>query len=258
MAPGYNSFTMLPIDYDSIAEIYDLYVKADYDVPFFLSEIQGVNGPVLELMAGTGRLSLPLIAAGAVLTCVDGSQGMLDVLSKKLAQWGLHANVYCMDVCRLDLPTRFELAILPFQSFMEIVREEDQKATLAAVHASLAPGGRFICTLHNPAIRRAQVDGLLRIVGRFPAGDDMLVVSGFETGGQPVVNRLQFFELFGPDGRLRWKRLLPMEFAFVERDAFERMALKAGFRVTHLYGSYDRAPFDPVRSPVMIWCLEKS
>ena len=248
---------LLPIDYDSIAEIYDLYVKADYDVPFFLSEIQGVKGPVLELMAGTGRLSFPLIEAGAELTCVDGSQGMLDVLSKKLAQRRLHAEVHCMDVCRMDLPSRFELAILPFQAFMEIVREEDQKAALASVHACLAPGGRFVCTLHNPAVRRAQVDGGLRIVGRFPSGEDALVVSGFETGGHPVVSRLQSFELFGPDGFLRWKRLLPMEFAFVERDSFERMAREAGFRVTKLYGSYDRAPFDPIRSPVMIWCLEK-
>ncbi len=247
----------LPIDYDSIAEIYDLYVRADYDVPFFVSEIQRVKGAILELMAGTGRLSLPLIEAGAKLTCVDGSQGMLEILSKKLVQQGLHADLYCMDVCRLDLPSRFELAILPFQAFMEITREEDQKAALKSVHACLAPGGRFICTLHNPAVRRAQVDGVLRIVGRFPSGDDALVVSGFETGGQPVVNRLQFFELFGPDGRLLWKRLLPMEFAFVEKDAFERMAREAGFRVTQLYGSYDRAPFDPIRSPVMIWCLVK-
>lgn len=162
-----------------------------------------------------------------------------------------------MDVCRMDLPSHFELAILPFQAFMEIVREEDQKAALASVHACLAPGGRFVCTLHNPAARRAQVDGVLRAVGRFPTEDGTLVVSGFETGGQPVVSRLQFFELFGPDGHLRWKRLLPMEFAFVERDAFERMAREAGFRVTQLYGSYDRAPFDPARSPVMIWCLEK-
>lgn len=249
---------MQPIDYDSVAEIYDLYVTADYDVPFFLSEIREVQGPILELMAGTGRLSLPLIEAGATLTCVDSSQGMLDVLERKLAARGLRAGVHCLDVCRLDLPARFELALLPFQAFMEIVREEDQRAALEAVFRCLAPGGRFLCTLHNPAVRRAQVDGLLRLVGRFPAGDGTLVVSGFEQGGGPVVSRLQLFELFGPDGRLLWKRLLPMEFAFVEKDAFEQMARDAGFSIVQLYGSYDRAPFDPVRSPVMIWALEKA
>jgi hypothetical protein len=51
----------LQIDYDSIAEIYDLYVTADYDVPFFLSEAAKAGGLVLELTAGTGRLQLPLV-----------------------------------------------------------------------------------------------------------------------------------------------------------------------------------------------------
>lgn len=246
---------MPSIDYDSVAELYDLYVTADYDVPFFLSEVRSVQGPVLELMAGTGRLSLPLVEAGAALTCVDSSQGMLDILERKLAARGLHADVRCQDVCRLDLPTRYDLVLLPFQAFMEIVREDDQRAALESVFGTLAPGGRFLCTLHNPSVRRTQVDGLLRLVGRFPAEDGTLVVSGFEQGGRPVVSRLQLFELFGPDGRMRWKRLLPMEFAFVEKDAFERMAREAGFSVVRLYGSYDRAAFDPGLSPVMIWEL---
>ncbi|RIK74376.1 hypothetical protein DCC62_15450 [candidate division KSB1 bacterium] len=64
---------MQHIDYNSIAEIYDVYVTANYDIPFFLSEIKPVQGPILELMAGTGRLSLPLIESGAKLTCVDSS-----------------------------------------------------------------------------------------------------------------------------------------------------------------------------------------
>lgn len=272
---------MQHIDYNSIAEIYDLYVTADYDVPFFLSEIKPVQGPVLELMAGTGRLSLPLIESGVKLTCVDSSSAMLEVLSRKLQQRGLHAEVVCADVCQLSLPVAFELAILPFQAFMEIIGEENQRAALAAVFKCLAPGGRFICTLHNPAIRRKQVDGLLRLVGQFPteggtqtamekrsaailAADKMpalpsgtLVVSGFEQGGNPVVSRQQFFEFFDGEGRLLEKRLLQMKFAFVEKDAFEPMAQSAGFRIAQLYGSYDRAPFDPALSPVMIWVLEK-
>lgn len=244
------------IDYDSIAEIYDLYVTVDYDIPFFLAETANAKGPVLELTAGTGRLSVPLIKAGVRLTCVDSSQGMLEVLSRKLREHGLHAEILCADVCRLQLQTLFELAIFPFQSFMEIVGEERQRTALAAVFACLTPGGRFICTLHNPVLRRAQVDGVLR-VGRFPTQDGTLVVSGSEQGGEPVVTRLQFFEFFEADGHLRSKRLLSMEFAFVEEEHFESMARDVGFRVLELYGNYDRSPFDAVQSPVMIWVLEK-
>lgn len=247
---------MPPIDYDRVAEIYDLYVTADYDVEFFLAEARRADGPVVELMAGTGRLSLPLIEAGADLTCVDASQGMLDVLARKLEERGLRADLRCADVARLNLPARFTLAILAFQSFMEIVNEADRRAALAGVFDCLVPGGRFVCTMHNPAVRRTQVDGVVRRVGRFPAGDGTLVVSGVEQGGHPVVSRLQFFEFFGPDGRLREKRVLPMEFVFIEREEFGRLAEDAGFRVVALYGDYARRAFEEA-SPVMIWVLEK-
>ena len=247
----------MQIDYDRVAEIYDLYVTADYDVPFFLSEAANVDAPVLELTSGTGRLSLPLIQAGVQLTCVDASEGMLDVLSRKLKERGLHADVRCANICHLRLPTSFQLAILPFQSFMEIVGEELQRQALSAVFACLSPGGRFVCTLHNPCVRRTQVDGVLRIVGRFPTSNGTLVVSGFEQGGRPVVTRLQFFEFFGNDGQMRSKLLWPMEFELVEKDQFELMARDAGFRVLQLYGNYDRSPFDVMRSPVMIWVLRK-
>ena len=115
----------------------------------------------------------------------------------------------------------------------------------------------MICTLHNPAVRRAQVDGLLRLVGRFPCPEGTLVVSGFEEGGRPVVRRLQFFEFFAPDGRLLRKQVLPMEFTFVEWQDFRAMAESIGFRAAHLFGNYDRSPFDPEHSPFMIWILEK-
>lgn len=245
------------IDYDRVAEIYDRYVTATYDVAFFLEEAKRANGPVLELTAGTGRLSLPLLEAGARLTCVDVSAGLLGVLNRKVQERGLHAEVICADVCELELPTAFPLAIVPFQAFMEIVGDERQRAALDRIFACLAPGGRLILTLHNPAVRRRQVDGTLRLVGSFPTPEGTLLVSGFEQGGRPVVERLQVFEHFDADGLLTWKRLLPMRFALIEREELESMALAAGFRVVALYGDYARSPFDPVASAVMIWELER-
>jgi hypothetical protein len=53
------------------------------------------------------------------------------------------------------------------------------------------------------------------------------------------------------------KQVLPMEYAFVEGQDFEAMARDAGFHVAQLYGNYDREPFDPRRSWVMIWVLKK-
>jgi SAM-dependent methyltransferase len=144
-----------------------------------------------------------------------------------------------------------------FQSFMEIVGEERQRAALTRILACLRPGGRFICTLHNPSIRIKYVDGLVRNVGHFPVDDGILVVSGVEQGGRPVVSRLQFFEFFGPDGQLVWKRILPMEFELISPERFEDMAKEADFTIAQIYGNHDRARFDPAVSPFMICMLDK-
>ena len=248
---------MKPIDYDSIAALYDTYVCAEFDFDFFKGELADVSGPVLELTSGTGRLSLPLIEAGVPLTCVDCSTEMLSVLLRKLVERNLSAEVICQDICKLSVFRLYDLAILPFQSFMEIVGEERQRDALASVFAVLNPNGRFICTMHNPAVRRSNVDGALRLVGDFPFREGTLVVSGFERGGDPVVSRLQFFEYYSIDGELEWKRILPMQFEFIESNSFQRMAENTGFIVDDLLGDYSGAPFDADYSPVMIWCLHK-
>jgi hypothetical protein len=58
-------------DYDSVADLYDSYAQFDFDVDFYLKRYANFKGVALELMAGTGRLSVPLIKSGAKLDCVD-------------------------------------------------------------------------------------------------------------------------------------------------------------------------------------------
>lgn len=242
------------IDYNSIAGIYDIYANTDYDFNFFVNEIKQAN-KIVELTSGTGRLSMPLIAAGADLTCIDISQGMLDVLSEKLKDNNYSAKLICADIEHLDLEQQFDLAILPFQSFMELVGEKKQRNTLSSVYRCLLPGGRFFCTMHNPEIRRKTIDSCLRIVGIFPYQDGKLVVSGFEQGGTPVVSRSQFFEFYNKAGELQSKKLLRMEFELIEREQFNRIAIQAGFKINTLYGGYDCSEFESTTSPVMIWEL---
>ena len=67
------------INFDIVADIYDSYVNVDTDIPFFLKETENYQGEILELMCGTGRVSLPLLQAQRKLTCVDYSQEMLEI-----------------------------------------------------------------------------------------------------------------------------------------------------------------------------------
>jgi SAM-dependent methyltransferase len=83
-----------PIDYDRVADVYDLYVTSDLDVGFYVAEAGKVKGKVLELMCGTGRVSMPLLEAGVDLTCVDASEGMIARLKEDFAHGSSRRGCY--------------------------------------------------------------------------------------------------------------------------------------------------------------------
>ena len=250
-----------PIDYDRVADVYDLYVASELDVGFYVEEASEVGGKVLELMCGTGRVSVPLLEAGVDLTCVDASEGMLARLEERLRAKKFDARLLRADVRHLDLGQEdFDLALIPFHSFSELVSPHDQELTLRAVHGCLKEGGRLICPLHNPAIRAKSADGALRLNGSFPTADGgLLVVSGFETldEGSGVVDRVQLYEFFDASNKLRAKRVLPMRFALIDGSGFCELARAAGFLPVALYGDYERGEYREDSSHFMIWIMEK-
>ncbi len=114
------------IDYDRVADVYDLYVTSDLDVGFYVEEATKALGKVLELMCGTGRVSVPLLEARVDLTCVDVSAGMLARLQERLRERKLEARVVRADIRHLDLgKEEFELALIPFHSFCELISLHD-------------------------------------------------------------------------------------------------------------------------------------
>jgi SAM-dependent methyltransferase len=248
-------------NYDAIAGLYDIYVATDFDIPFFVNAARAIHGEVLELMSGTGRISLPLLEASVHLTCLDLSAEMNAILREKLRQLGYTADVYTMDVCEMDLPKQFEMVMIPFHSFAHIVQPADQREALRRIHRHLRPGGTFICTLGNPALRRQSVTGSLRLFKQYPLENNrgsllLWILEQFDDQDPRIVTAQQFYETYNPQGLLVSKRLMTLQFRLTAREEFEAMASDVGFRVKAMYGDYAYAAFDPDRSPYMIWIME--
>jgi SAM-dependent methyltransferase len=251
---------MPAMDYSRVAELYDLYVQTQIDVPFFLQEAQGCQR-VLELTSGTGRLSVPLLEAGVPLTCLDNSPEMLAVLRRKLRERGLSAPIHEMDASDFSLNERFDLAVIPFNSFAEFVEPAVHQKALETIAAHLSDDGRLICTLHNPAVRLKTVDGQVHERGRFalPDGQGTLVLSSQERYDPDacLVTGTQFYDLYDADGALQPKQQVEIEFYLHSHDTFESLADSQGYRVETLYGDYERHAFDAAKSPFMIWILTR-
>lgn len=251
---------MPAMDYEQLAYLYDFYVRADFDLQFFLDETRENSGKVLELMSGTGRVSLPLIEAGVNLTCVDSSKEMLDILRQKLQAKNLSAAVIEMDVCELSLDKQFDLIFIPFHSFAEIVARDRQCSALAKIYEHLSDNGRFICTLHNPNVRLKTADGSLKLLGKFALEEGRTLflwsLANFDRRDR-IVRGSQFYEIYDRQGQLHSKFFVDLEFYVHDRESFESLALEAGFQLESLYGSYAREEYDPAESPVIIEVLRK-
>jgi SAM-dependent methyltransferase len=232
------------LDYAQIADLYDAYCVFDADIPYF---VNAAKGDVLELMAGTGRISSALLRAGAALTCVEYVPSMLRVLAAKHPA----ARAIAADVCALPFASRsFDTVLLPFQGLSELC--EGGEALMTEVARTLRPGGRFVCTAHNPAARRATLDGEWRRFGSFPHPDGTVELSVRGSVDGQIATGEQRVVLRDATGAVVRDHLLPLRFSLPPLEVINAMAAGAGLRLESVHGDYDRALYEPQTSRAIV------
>jgi len=138
--------------YDRWAEVYDhdgnpLVALDDRVVPPLLGDVRGRG--VLELACGTGRHTRKLAEAGAVVTAVDFSRGMLAEAKKRLAG---HEVVFV----EADLAARLPFDDESFDAVLCCLALEhlaDLTPVFREVARVLRPGGAFVISDMHAAMR---------------------------------------------------------------------------------------------------------
>ena len=143
------------------AELYDHeYRRRRADVGFYRQLARRLlgttQGPILELGAGTGRLTLPLARDGYRVTAVDVSRPMLDRLRARVARAPAAVQgriaVHLGDLRDFTVPggQKFPLVIAAFNVVEHLYTRVELAAFLAAVRRHLAPGGRLAFDVQMP------------------------------------------------------------------------------------------------------------
>src|SRR5262245_51030248 len=119
---------------DALARLYDLDLLDDPgDIDLYLALAARVDGPILELAAGTGRLAVPLAEAGHDVTAVDIDPAMLARLRRRAAVAGrdVEAQLVIVEADLLDLELdeagSFGLAFIGLNSLFVLASRDAQR-----------------------------------------------------------------------------------------------------------------------------------
>jgi methylation protein MtfA len=115
----------------------------------FAIRIRSVPGPVLELAAGTGRLTVPLLDLGREVTALELSTAMLAVLRRRLADAPARLRDRCTvvqgDMSAFALDKRFGTVVL--DQSIAALDDADRPGLYASVREHLEPGGQFLLSM---------------------------------------------------------------------------------------------------------------
>lgn len=264
--------------YEQLGELYDAWcAEVVEDVSFYVgladalaAELGRPGVDVLELGAGTGRMTVPLAQAGHRVTGIDVSLDQLERLRARVAAAGvegatraLHGDIRALD--ELVRPAAADLVVVPFRGMLHVTPQRDE--VLAAVARALRPGGVVAFDVFHPTAEQVGVTH-----GRWLHRREELTRGGRwrfqerarylpELATEPGGLKLEV------DVRARWRRsrrgrqldLLPL--ADPPSGAHERHALlelqlvpaerwhdtleRAGFTVDGAYGWFDARPLSP-------------
>jgi SAM-dependent methyltransferase len=106
------------------------------------------GGPVLELAIGTGRVALPLAAAGVAVEGIEASAEMVAVLRGKPG--GAAVPVTVGDMAEVGVPGPYTMVYLVFNTLFNLTVPGRQEECFRNVARVLAPGGAFVIEAFVP------------------------------------------------------------------------------------------------------------
>ncbi len=224
-------------EYDAWAAVYDRW-SADMseDVPHYVSLAREADGPIVELMVGSGRVAIEVVRqTGKPVLGIDSSPAMLELARERSA--GLPLELRLGDVRAFELAEAASLIYVPFRSLLHLRGWREKRAVFERVAASLRPGGRFAFNVFvfSHAIA-ARLDGTTR--------SENGVVHSLRY--VPADNRIEIVRDDGATLRLWW----------ATRSEWEGLLETAGLEVEALYGGFQREPYSD-ESLEMVWIARR-
>ncbi len=253
--------------YHDIAWLYDTDNRDHLkdDIAFYIDYAKCMQGDVLELGCGTGRVSIALAEEGFNITGLDLSINMLDVFKHKLENAPyLNKKITLVqgNMANFSLNKKFSLIIAPFRAFQALTDECDIASSLSCIKDHLTPNGIFIINTFKPyAImdenwcytEKIQWEQLDESTGNYVVkkhwGDRI------DTAKQIIYPHLAY-EVTDREGNVtRYTEDLSLKYYY--EDQLAETMEKAGFMINDRYGWYDKRSIAEAGRELIFVCRVK-
>lgn len=243
-------------DYTPFARLYDLFYDGlTEDIDMYRGFAERAGGRVLEIGCGTGRVAIPLAQAGHAVTGVDRSRAMLDLARQKAQAAGVSDRLTFVeaDMRGFDLNARFDLAIVPINTFMHNATLDDQLGALSSLRRHLTAQGLLVIDLFNPDPNGPDDRRLLlQRVRPGAAGQPILQFTTRALDWENQISSVTFI-VDEPDERGYIRRTaFPFDMRFLFRNEAELLLRQTGFALENVYGSYDLDAFGEGSSKMIL------
>jgi SAM-dependent methyltransferase len=238
--------------YAPIAEIYDFsYNDFLDDVDFYDNLARAVDGPILELGVGSGRVAIPLAQAGYDVVGIDNSPAMLEQARLRLEAEGAGEGSLELvegEMTDFRFERQFGMVFCAANTFQHMLTTKDQADCLRCAAKNLAPRGIFAMSIRSPVtVDWDEVDApapLLLDWTRTDSATGELVMKLVAAEADParMVRKLTYiYDRVGSDGQLR-RNVFVTELRYSTQAEITLLLQQCGLRVTHVYGDYDLTP----------------
>ncbi|BCG82845.1 MULTISPECIES: class I SAM-dependent DNA methyltransferase [unclassified Mesorhizobium] len=141
------------IYYDKFSSIYEEYTgmlgkvaEAD-DTATFLERLSH-GGSALELGIGSGRVAVPLSERGVKVEGMDNSDRMLKLLATRTDL----IKAWKANIANFSLEQRYDLVYCIYDTFMLLLKREEQIACLRSAAEAIDEGGVLVIEVRVPAL----------------------------------------------------------------------------------------------------------
>jgi SAM-dependent methyltransferase len=224
------------------------YKRHNHDLQFYVALARSARGPVLELGAGTGRVTLALARAGIPVVGLDQSRDMLAQARARIDREPRAVRelieLRAGDLRRARLRRRFALVIAPFNLLMHLYTREDLERGLATVRAHLSARGQFAFDVLLPdlgALRRDPAR-VYRCRPVFDPTDGKHHAYGESYAYDAVRQVQQVRMMFQRLDRPELERTTPLSLRCYFPEELSALLHYNGYTVTARYGDFARGP----------------